>query len=78
MMPIMEEYPRKKYKRQMIQGVVLLIIGLVLALLIGPMQKPLDAEQTIALFRFIGIMGGASMLFGSFRFVKGFFDWVQS
>ncbi len=78
MLPIMDEYPRKKYKRQMIQGAALLVVGLILALLMGRVQQPSPAEQMIALFRFFSIMGGASILLGGIWLVKGFFDWVQS
>lgn len=78
MLPIMNDYPRKKHKRKMIQGAAFLVVGLILALLMGRIQEPAPAEQMIAVFRFIGIMGGASVLLGGIWLVKGFFDWVQS
>lgn len=62
----------------MIQGAAFLVVGLILALLMGRIQEPAPAEQMIAVFRFFGIIGGASILLGGIWLVKGFFDWVQS
>ena len=78
MTPIMNEYPRKKYKKRMLQGLVFILAGMGLALLIPSGHNISPADQTIALFRFLTIMGAASVFYGGYWLLRGFVGWMQN
>lgn len=62
----------------MLQGLILVLTGMGLALLIPHGQNISTADQTIALFRFLSIMGGAAVFYGGYWLLRGFVGWVQN
>jgi|GEM_PF-5949518 len=78
MTPILNDYPRKKYKKRMLQGLAFILAGIALAVFMPKGHNISPADQTIALFRFLTIMGATSVIYGGYWLLRGLVGWVQS